>query len=431
MSTQVEFPRKVIFASMIGGALEFYDFSLYGTLAFAFAPHFFPSDQRFISVLSAYAVFAVGFFARPMGALIFGYVGDKIGRRFALFWSLLLMSLATLTIGILPTYESIGLWAPILMIIARLLQGLSAGGEYSGALIFAIEHGAKKRAGLIGSCIAAGCMSGLLFSSLASVICTLPEMPSWSWRVPFLIGFLVSLVGIYVRFSLDETPLFKVQKTMGVVSTSFLAGISANIRHLVSVALLAGFNGIAIYVYSVFFSSFIVQEKLLPNGLVKLYSCIGTGILMLMLVVFGTLSDRLNRVKIILSGAVLTTLSAALLFYYLPTLSFTAIIAYQLLFVIVLGMYSGPLNTFIIETFQVGVRYRCASLGYSLGMGIIGGSAPLVASLLSMNKEKHVLLASYFMIGGLLAIFALWRMQRDKGLIRNNSISSVLQVPIN
>ncbi len=414
-------PKKIIFASVIGGIVEFYDFSLYGTLAFAFAPAFFPSDQPFTSLLSAYAVFAVGFFARPLGSVIFGSIGDKFGRKVALFWSLMLMAVATLTIGLLPSYQSIGMLAPILMIMARLIQGLSAGGEYSGALIFAIEHGSKKRSGLIGSSVAAGCMSGLLLSALASSICALPQFPTWSWRVPFLIGFLISLVGIYVRFRLEETPLFSAQKEQGLVKISLLQGIKSNLKPLFAVVLLAGFNGIAIYVYSVFLSSFIAKEMALPENLTKLYTCVGTAMLMSMLILFGWLSDKLGRIPLILTGALLTTLTASLLFYHLPHLFFVNMIIYQIIFVITLAMYSGPLNTFIIETFQVGVRYRCASLGYSLGMGVIGGSAPLIAGLLSASAYKNLLLSVYFIIGGVLAMLALWIMKKNVAFVNEKA----------
>lgn len=421
MSEIDKLPKRILFASMIGGIIEFYDFSLYGTLAFAFAPLFFPSEVPFVSLLSAYAVFAVGFFARPLGSIVFGHIGDKWGRRVALFWSLMLMSFATLTIGLLPSYQAIGIAAPLLMISARLLQGLSAGGEYSGAIIFAIEHGLNSQAGFIGSLVAAGCMSGLLLSTLASFICGL-SLPHWSWRVPFLFGFLISLVGIYVRFHLEETPIFINRKAKVVSQFNFWQSIQLNFKNLMAVILLAGFNGIAIYVYSVFLSSFIAKEMALPELLTKVYTAIGTALLMFMLVLFGWLSDKVNRRYLIFSGAMLTTLIAVLLFYYLPELSFRHVIACQLVFVVALAMYSGPLNTFIIEMFQVGVRYRCASLGYSLGMGIIGGSAPLIAGLLSTYAHKHVLLAAYFVAGGIMSMFALGMLIKKPLSARENAI---------
>jgi MFS transporter, MHS family, proline/betaine transporter len=408
MSEQKQNPKKIILASAIGGAVEFYDFTLYGALAFAFAPLFFPSEESFVSVLSAYAVFGVGFFARPLGSIIFGHVGDNFGRRTALFWSLILMSIATLAMGLLPTYQAIGVGAPILMVLARLLQGLSAGGEYSGALIFGIEHGLKKRSGLIGSTIAAGCMSGLLLGSLASVLCGLAKNPSVSiWRIPFLIGFLISLVGIYIRFRLEETPVFIAQKKVGLKPVALFQEIKRNLKPFLSVIVLSGFNGIALYVYFVFLPSYIAKEASLAADTVKLYSAMGTAILMFSLVFFGWISDKVNRVYLIMQGAALTTLTALLLFYNLPHLSLFSIGLYLAVFVIAFAMYSGPLNTFIIETFPVGVRYRCASLGYSLGMGIIGGSAPLIAGLLSLNSHKTLLLSLYFIISGVLAFFAL------------------------
>lgn len=417
------FPKKVVLASLIGGAVEFYDFTLYGALAFAFAPQFFPQHDPFYSLLSAYAVFAVGFFARPLGSFLFGYLGDRFGRRTALFISLFLMALATLSMGVLPTYERIGVMAPILMVAARLLQGLSAGGEYSGALIFSIEHGSQHQSGFIGSSVAAGCMSGLVLGSLASLICSLPGIPEWGWRVPFLIGFAISLVGLYVRFSLQETPAFQIVKNNQPVM-SFQKIFAKNYRSFLAVVALSGFNGIAIYVYFVFLSTYFIQQTGAAEIALKLYSCVTTFLLMGWLVLFGALSDRLARPRLIQFGAWLTIVVAVLMFMTVSHVSLLGIVVYQLLFVMALGMYSGPLNTFIIETFSVGVRYRLASVSYSIGMGLIGGSAPLLAGWLSRKADSTVYLSYYFIIGGIAALVALRVLSRERLVVNAKRVYS-------
>ncbi len=400
------YPKKIVLSGLIGGAIEFYDFTLYGILATFFAPYFFPAENEFISLLGAYSVFAIGFFARPFGAVVFGYIGDNFGRKIALFWSLMLMGVATLSIGLLPGYATIGIMAPLLMVFIRVIQGVSAGGEYSGALILAIEHGAANKSGLIGSSITSGCMLGLVLGSLAGVICSLPDMPEWAWRIPFLIGFCISLIGLYIRFNLAESPRFLKHKELNTGKPIQLE-IRKHFGDLIAVILLAGFNGVAIYVYFVFMSDYISDVTDISASVAKLYTCIGTVILMFMLVIFGGLSDYFNRIYMILFGAILTIICSVAIFYFLPHLSMSNLILYQICYVIALGMFSGPLNTYIIEIFQTGIRYRYAAIGYSIGMGFIGGTAPLIAGLLSLSKNNAWFLSTYISISGMLAIFSL------------------------
>ncbi|HQZ87872.1 MAG TPA: MFS transporter [Gammaproteobacteria bacterium] len=399
---------KVMLAGAIGGSIEFYDFVLYGALAPLFSKLFFPSEEAFVSLLSAYAVFAVGFFARPLGAIIFGSVGDKYGRRVALFSSLILMSIATLSIGVLPTYNTIGIFAPLLMLLIRLMQGISAGGEYSGALIFAIEHNDKKRSGLVGSFVAAGCMSGLVLGSIAGLVCALPNMPVWVWRVPFIIGFAVSALGIYIRYNLEETPEFIAQKNETTEKISFWQEIIHNPLQFFSAIVLSGFNGIVLYVYFVFLSPFITQATGLSMTMSKLYTCLGTACIMVLLVFFGWLSDFVDRVKLMTAAIIFLIGTSFMMFMTLEEVSYSTILVYQLLFVCFFAMYSGPLNTYIIELFKTMVRYRCAAVGYSLGMGIIGGSAPFVATLFTLNEKSAFFLSCYIGAWGIVAMLALF-----------------------
>lgn len=399
---------KVMLAGAIGGSIEFYDFVLYGALAPLFSKLFFPSEKAWISLLSAYAVFAVGFFARPLGAIIFGSLGDKYGRRLALFSSLILMSIATLSIGILPTYASIGIFAPLLMLLIRLIQGISAGGEYSGALIFAIEHNDKKCSGFVGSFVAAGCMSGLVLGSIAGLVCALPNMPIWIWRVPFIIGFAVSVLGIYIRYNLEETPEFLAQTKQSTEKISFGQEIMNHPLQFFSAVVLSGFNGVALYVYFVFLSPFITQTTGLSITMSKLYTCLGTACIMVLLVFFGWLSDFFDRVKLMTTGIIFLISTSFIMFMTLEEVSHGMILIYQLLFVCFFGMYSGPLNTYIIELFKTMVRYRCAAIGYSLGMGIIGGSAPFIATLFTVNEKSAFFLSCYIGVWGFIAMLALF-----------------------
>ena len=395
-----EIPVKTITAGAIGGAIEFYDFTLYGVLAPIFAMHYFPAEEKHWAIISAYMVFAVGFIARPIGSLIFGHIGDLYGRKKALCGSLFFMSAATLMIGILPTYQSIGFWAPVGMIASRIIQGISAGGEYSGAMILSIEHSDKKRIGLTGGLVASGCMAGLALGSIAGTICLLPGMPEWCWRVPFLLGFLVSIVAIYVRLHIKES----IDLTKIVRNVNY----KKRMKDIIPVVFMSGFNGIGIYIYLVFFSTFITKSSGVSPLHAKITTSVGIILLMSMQILFGWLSDKVGRIKLMKIGNILTVFMAIVLFLSPYSKSnYTYSVIMQFTFIISLGMYSGPLNVFVVEVFDKSVRYRCTSISYSIGIGIIGGSAPLIASLISLGENEAILLSSYISLSGVIAFLSL------------------------
>lgn len=199
---------KAIFAAMVGNALEYYDVMLYGFFATMLAPLFFPTENQTISIISSFGTFAAGFLMRPLGGMIFGHLGDKFGRQKALVLAIFLVTIPTFTIGILPTYVEIGIAAPIILVICRLLQGLCVGGEYSGASIFVIEYSKKGQETFAGSILTASGLFGGVIGTFLGFICTLSFMPSWGWRIPFLLGSLMGLVGYYIRKNVNESPDF-------------------------------------------------------------------------------------------------------------------------------------------------------------------------------------------------------------------------------
>jgi MFS transporter, MHS family, proline/betaine transporter len=200
------YPNKALLASTIGTTLEFYDFTLFGFLAPIFSASFFPNEDPFLSTLYGYTAFMVGYLFKPLGAILWGHIGDRHGRRIALCTSLYLMGFSTLLMGILPTYGQIGIMAPLLLVLARIVQGLSEGGELAGGLLFTLEHTHTQYKGFAGGLFNGICTSGILLGSLAGYICSLDCMPTWTWRIPFLLGFLIVLVGIYIRKKITETP---------------------------------------------------------------------------------------------------------------------------------------------------------------------------------------------------------------------------------
>src|SRR5260221_4652490 len=204
---------KVIFSAMLGNSLEYYDFNLFIFLAPVISPLFFPTEDKIASVLIGLGTYAVGYFMRPLGAVAFGYIGDVYGRRRALTLSIILMAIPTFLMGLLPTYEAIGILAPIAVIVLRLLQGFCAGGEYNGAGIFTVENVNPKKAGFAGGMITASSAIGFLMGSMVASLCVLEVMPSWAWRVAFLMGIIVGFVGLYLRRNIPDAYFSKIQNT--------------------------------------------------------------------------------------------------------------------------------------------------------------------------------------------------------------------------
>ncbi len=392
--------RKVLGASIVGGVLEIYDFIVFGLMASTLAPIFFNSAHPFSSLIQSYTAFCVGFFARPLGAIVFGYIGDHLGRKKALFFSATLMALSTLAIGILPSYETIGVWASISIFIIRILQGISVGGEYTGGIILAVEHSSPERRGAVGSFVVAGYMGGVFLGSLTSFLFTLPMMPSWGWRLPFIIGFLIIGVGLYIRTQIQEAAEFSHSKKMprGAFLQDFLKAPTIFLACMG----IAGFSGIFLYTLTVYMPNSLKETFLLSKSVMMFIPIVATFCMMTGIILFGSLSDRWGRFAIMKGGALALTLSVIPLLYLLNLGNFIAGLFVLVSISFLASIFMGPMNTLIVEVFNPSQRYRSAAISYSLGMSLFGGTAPLVASWLSTFSNGPFLLSCYFCFGGLM-----------------------------
>jgi MFS transporter, MHS family, proline/betaine transporter len=390
--------RKVMGASIIGGILEIYDLTVYGLMASILAPIFFNPADPFSSLVQSYGAFSVGFLARPIGALIFGHIGDTFGRKWALVLSSTLMAFSTLALGLLPTYEMIGVWASVSVFIIRILQGISVGGEYSGGIILAIEHAPKDRRGAAGSSVVAGYMGGIFLGSLTSFLFTLSFMPSWGWRLPFLFGFLIVGVGIYIRSCIQESQEFSDSRKS--TNAPFLRDILRAPSLFISCIGCAGFAGVFCYTLAVYIPTYLKENFLLSKSLTMFIPILSTFTMMIGNVLFGPLSDRWGRIPLMKFGALLTTLLAFPFVYLLNSGDFT--IGFLSLIVIgfVSTMFCGPMNVLVVEVFNPTHRYRSAALCYALGMSIFGGTAPLIASWITKLNDGPFFLSCYFCIAG-------------------------------
>jgi MFS family permease len=394
---------RIIVASSLGTLFEWYDFYLYGTLAVFFGELFFPTGNERAALLASLAAFGAGFGVRPLGALVFGWVGDRVGRKYTFLVTLLTMGLSTALIGFLPTYEAIGIAAPILLVTLRLVQGLALGGEYGGAATYVAEHVPDSRRGYYTSFIQTTATLGF-FVSLAVIGATRLAFGSegfraFGWRVPFLFSFVLLAVSLYIRLRMRESPLFMKLRDEGQIAANPLRESFTNPTNLryVLIALFGATAGQGVVWYTgQFYALTFLQRPLnldwtLAYTLVACALAIGTPLFLF----FGWLSDRIGRKRIMLAGCALAALTYVPIYIAIqrlanPTLAasvtslpapaqvgIVALLALQMVYV---AMVYGPIAAFLVELFPTSIRYTSMSLPYHLGNGWFGGFLPLIAT---------------------------------------------------
>ena len=393
--------RRVVAASMAGSALEWYDFSIYGTAsALVFSGLFFPSLDANAGLLASLATFAVGFCARPIGGLFFGYIGDRYGRKVVLLATIMLMGIATVLIGALPTYGQIGIWAPILLLVLRVLQGFGSGAEQAGASLICTEFAPSHRRGLLGSLAFAGIILGtLLAAGVFTLITHLPEaaLHAWGWRVPFLLSVVVVAVGIYIRFGVDESPIFQQVQASGEVVTNPISGAmrQEGRRILTVLGLRIGENGTS-YLVSVLALSYVAKNLGLGKS-VSTQALVVASLAGLVAVPFwGWLSDRIGRRPVYQATALFLTLFAFPFFWMLDTRQPVLVyIAFTLAMSIgVWGMYSVQ-AAYFPELFRARHRYSALTISKEIGAVLGGGVAPTVGAALLAWAGGGWALAAY------------------------------------
>ena len=388
--------KRVAIASLIGTSIEWYDFFLYGTAAaLIFNRLFFPTFDPLTGTLAALGSYAVGFAARPVGGIICGHFGDRIGRRSMLVITLLTMGIATFLIGLLPTYDQVGIWAPILLVLLRIAQGFGLGGEWGGAVLMAVEHSPSGKRGFYGSFPQIGLPIGLLLSTLVfGVISRLPEAAlfSWGWRVAFLISVVMVGVGLYIRLSVEEPEVFKKVKQTRTESKRPI--LEALRKHPKNVLLVMGArileNGV-FYLFTVFVLTYATSPAIGFSRSMILYAVSAAAFVQLFAIpAFGVLSDRVGRRPIYLFGAIFTGFFAFPFFWLIDT-SNSVLLFLSLVLALSVGhaaMYA-PQSSFFAELFGTRVRYSGLSVGYQLASVIAGGFSPIIAiSLLQQTGSS-------------------------------------------
>jgi MHS family shikimate/dehydroshikimate transporter-like MFS transporter len=378
--------RKVVLASAFGTIIEWYDFFIYGTAAaLVFGKNFFPADDPVVSTLAAFSVFAVGYLARPLGGIVFGHFGDRIGRRSMLVISIMLMGGGTFLVGLLPSYQQIGILAPICLIVLRVIQAIGLGGEWGGAVLMVAETAPPNRRGLFGSIVQMGNPLGRLIATGIFALATRlpePEFLSWGWRLPFLASVLLIMVGVFIRMNLDETPAFERVRATKKTARIPLVDVLTTYRRETLIAIGIKVTEVAwVNILSVFAVAYLTSQLGMSQAFILDAVTLATLCELFVMPLTGWLSDRLGRRPIYLFGTIFGILFAFPLFWLLETRNPTLVL---LAIVIGISICQGTVfalhASFMPELFGTKVRYSGISLGFQIGAAVGGGLTPLVAA---------------------------------------------------
>lgn len=407
-------------SSMVGTTIEWYDFFIYGAAAaLIFNKLFFPNLDPLTGVLAAFATYAVGFIGRPLGGIIFGHFGDKIGRKTMLLTTLIMMGIPTVLIGLLPTYESIGYWATFFLVILRFVQGMAMGGEWGGAVLMAVEHAPEGGKGFWGSLPQASAGGGLMLASIAlGLVSLLPEASlfSWGWRLPFLASILLLGVGWYIRVKVPESPDFeKVKQQAQEVKVPAMQVFKNHPRELLTIIFARAAENAWFYIASTFALAYTTTKLGIPRQDILFATICGAGLIMVMTPLCGHLSDKVGQRNMFMFGLVVLALYCYPFFSMLdtkdPVLVWTAIV---LAIGVVFPIMYAPQSQLFARQFPAEIRYSGISISVQFAGVLGGGLAPLIATkLLSIGNGSLHLIITYIMSMAIFAIFCSFFMKRD------------------
>ena len=421
MATQIGYAnsataRKAVTAGAIGNFIEWYDFAVYGFFATIIAGQFFPSEDRVASLLATFAVFAVSFFMRPVGAFVFGHYGDRVGRRSTLAVAVILMGIATLMIGVLPTYGQVGVFAPILLVVARLLQGFSAGGEWSGSAAFMVEYAPESRRGLYGSwqqfSIVAGLLVGSAIGAFLGTVMPEDALNAWGWRIPFILGILVGAVGLYLRLRLEDTPAFRVIEQKNEVASAPIKESFTSHRgeSVTAIGFTVGWT-VSYYILLTYMPTYVSETLGIPLTTALFSNAIGLIVLMALIPFTGALSDRIGRKPLLIAFSALIALLTYPLFLLVSTGSLILIVLGQVLFGLIISLFSGPGPAALVEMFPTNVRYSALGVSYNIAVAAFGGTAPFIATYLISSTGSNLAPGIYLIVAALITLIFVSRIR--------------------
>lgn len=401
--------RRAIVSCAVGNFVELFDFMIFGLFAAQLAANFFPGHDPVLSLLSAFATYGVGFLMRPIGAVVIGAYGDRHGRRAALVLTVGFMASATALTGLIPSYAAIGLWAPALLVLCRLVQGFSTGGEWGGAAAFLVEYAPAGRRGLIGSLqqfsVGLALIAATLCAAVLNATLDRAAMLAWGWRIPFILGFVLAPIGLYLRTRVLETPEFDRAAAQRRLAAHPVRDSFTRYRRPVLAAFgIAVVGTVGNYVFNIFMPSFAVGQLGLAPAAAYYSTSAASVVLTVLTPLMGALSDRVGRRPVLLAGALGYLLLGYPLFRLAVGLHDTAgLMLTQAIAAALLAMYAGPLCAVLSELFPTRVRYTALSIGYGFAVTIFGGFAPFIATFLIRATGSPLSPALYVMLAGLIS----------------------------
>ncbi|WP_454620080.1 MFS transporter [Bradyrhizobium cenepequi] len=404
--------RRAVIASTVGTSIEWYDFFLYSTVTgLVFAKLFFPHSDPWVGTLEAFAIYAVGFVARPIGAAIFGHYGDRIGRKATLIATLLLMGLATAAVAVVPTYASIGIWGAVILTVLRFIQGVGVGGEWGGSVLMSMEWARDNHSrGFIASWPQFGVPCGLFLANLAVLAFSQmagDQFLTWGWRIPFALSLILVVVGLYIRLGILETPVFsKLLAEQKVERTPMLTVIKEYPKEILLSAFARMAEQAPFYIFTAFVFSYGVSTLHVSRDFLLTAVLSASVLSFVSIPLFGHLSDQIGRKKMYMIGAAVTGIFGFIYFGMLDTRSPVIIFLAIVLSLIPHDMLYGPQAALIAESFTGRLRYSGSSLGYQLASVIAGGPAPLIAAWLFGTFQSATAIAIYIAICAVITLAA-------------------------
>ncbi len=412
--------KRVVFASLIGATVEWYDFFLYGVVAgIVFNQLYFPAGDPVVSTLLAYTTFAVGFVTRPLGGVIFGHFGDRIGRKSMLVLTLMIMGVATFLIGLVPTYAQIGVWAPILLLVLRILQGIGLGGEWGGAVLMTYEYAPVEKRGLYASLPQIGLSIGLCLASgvvaILSYTLTNEQFLAWGWRLAFVLSFVLVLIGLYIRLNIMETPEFaKLKESRAEVKIPFASMVSEYPKEIIAGMGARYIDGVMFNIFGVYSIAYLTSQLKIPRTEALLGVCTAALIMCAFIPLFGRISDKIGRTRTYFWGSLVTSFSALPAFWIWMTFPGQPILVWAAL-IIPFGIFYasvyGPEAALFCDLFRPQVRYTGISFVYQFSGIFASGLTPIIATYLvqAYGGNAGWAIACYVVFAGIVsALSAMW-----------------------
>jgi metabolite-proton symporter len=412
---------RAMVASAVGTSIEWYDFFLYGVAAaLVFPQKYFPQSDPFVGTLLSFSTYFVGFAARPLGAVIFGHFGDRLGRKASLIATLAMMGVSTMAIGLIPDYATIGIWGAVLLTLGRVIQGIGVGGEWGGSVLLAGEWTNPKQRGFSTSWAQFGAPAGMVLANGAVALMTMwttnDQFLQWGWRVPFLLSFVLIFIGLYIRLGIFETPVFSKLKEVGRVAKAPVVEVLRwNWREVVLTALLRTSQQTSFYIFTTYVLLYATQQLGLARATVLGFVMIQSLLSMSVIPFFGHLSDRFGRRPIISIGCVAMMIWPFIYFSLLDTKSIGWVFVAILFALPIQDLQYGPQAAFISESFPGSRRYSGASLGYQLASITAGGPAPLVAVWLYQTYRTSTAIAVYLALTGVISLICVFLLKDRAG----------------